>query len=77
MIGTAFNQRLGVQHLILAVLAEGHVGDQMRGNGGDADRPNLRITGYLATCVRLGAEMRTIVGTVGRAEGGAVHRPQG
>jgi hypothetical protein len=77
MIGDTFKQGLGVQRLVLAALTEGHIGNQMRGNGGNADCPDLRITGHLAASVRLGTEMRAIVGAIGGTEGGAVHCPQG
>ena len=76
MIGNAPNQRLGVQHLVLTILAKSDVRDEMRVDGRDADCPHLRIAGYLAARVRLGAKVGSIVCTVGRPEGRAVHGPK-
>ena len=76
MIDNAPDQRLGVQHLVLAVGAKGDIRNQMRGDGRDADRSYLWVTGHFAARVRLGAEVRPVVGTVGRAKRRAIHGPQ-
>lgn len=64
MIGDAFDQRLGVQHLVLAVLAKGDIRHQMGGNSRDADGTHLRVAGDLAARVDLGAKVRPVVGAI-------------
>ena len=62
--------------LLGVVATEIDIGDQMRRNRGERHCAHLRITGHLATGVTLCAEVLTVGRAVGRAQRGAVHRPQ-
>jgi len=53
-----------------------NIGDQMRRNRGERHCAHLRITGHLAAGVTLCAEVLAVGRAVGRAQRGAVHRPQ-
>jgi hypothetical protein len=70
------DQRLGVKHFVLAVLAKLDCRNQMGGQCGQADGAYLRIGSHLAAGVALRTKVLAVLGAVRHAEGGAIDCPQ-